>query len=163
MDHTDVYTSFERSELDELKSSLISSLEGEVSCKVKSEPSSPQRSFRPSRPLCDLVSAFPVDFFVFAPSSPFRSSALPRTLSVKDLVSRFEAYSIPTMGDSAAASSEAAERMGQVSSAKGCITRHLKTLEVHENAGTLVSSEFTKVFNKVQLQIDKFIDLDEAV
>ena len=111
-DHTDVYTSFERSELDELKSSLISSLEGEVSCEVKSEPSSPQRSFRPSRPLCDLVSAFPAGLSVSAPSSPFKSGALPRTSSVKDLVSRFETYSIPTMGEPAAAGSEAAERMG---------------------------------------------------
>ena len=111
-DHTDVYTSFERSELDELKSSLISSLEGEVSCKVKSEPSSPQRSFRPSGPLCDLVSAFPTGLSVSAPSSPFKSGTLPRTSSVKDLVSRFEISNIPTMGDSAGASSEAVERMG---------------------------------------------------
>ena len=67
------------------------------------------------------------------------------------------------MGDSESAVREAAREMGKVKSAKAWITRHLRTLTVIENAGTLNATEFTKVFDKVQLQIDKLIDLDGIV
>ena len=64
------------------------------------------------------------------------------------------------MGDSDSAIREAAQEMGKVKSAKAWITWHLKALTVLENAGTLNGAEFTKVFDKVQLQIDKLIDSD---
>ena len=67
------------------------------------------------------------------------------------------------MGDSESAAREATREMGKVKSAKAWITRHLKALTVLENAGTLNGPEFTKVFDKVQLQIDKLIDLDGEV
>ena len=67
------------------------------------------------------------------------------------------------MGDSDSAIREAAQEMGKVKSAKAWITRHLKALTVLETAGTLNGPEFTKVFDKVQLQIDKLIDSDGIV
>ena len=67
------------------------------------------------------------------------------------------------MGDSDSAIREAARPIGRVTAAKAWITRHLKTLTVLENAGTLNGPEFTKVFDKVQYQIDKLIDLDGIV
>ena len=67
------------------------------------------------------------------------------------------------MGDSESAVREAAREMGKVKSAKAWITRHLKALTVLENAGTLNGPEFTKVFDKVHLQIDKLMDLDGIV
>ena len=67
------------------------------------------------------------------------------------------------MGESDSAVRDAAPEMGRVRSAKAWITRHLKALTVLENAGMLNGSEFTKIFDKVQLQIDKLIDFDGVV
>ena len=117
-DPPDDIFSFERSEIDELKTSLLSSLEGEDCDKAKSAPSSPQRRL-PSGPLCDLWSVFPLGLSVSAPSSPLKTGVIPRTSSVKDIVHKFETLNTSDMGDPTAAGSEAAEKVGQLSCAKG--------------------------------------------
>ena len=81
----------DRSEIESLKTSLISSLDGEFVIETQSVPSSPNRA---------LLSALPFDQTTSAPTSPVRfgSTAVPRTSSVKDLVNQFETLCTPRLG-----------------------------------------------------------------
>ena len=59
------------------------------------------------------------------------------------------------MGDSDAAKAEATEMLTQVGQAKCWITRYLKRLKAHDDAGTLNGDHFKLTFDKVQTQMDK--------
>ena len=146
----------DRSEIESLKSSLISSLDGESVIETQSAPSSPRRA---------LLSALPFEQTTSAPTSPVRfgSTVVPRTSSVKDLVVQFETLCIPKMGDPNAAASEAVTMLRQLSTAKGWITRYVKALEVSHLAGNLDADVFKEQFAKVNAQLDKLMNLNTDI
>ena len=85
IDPPDDITNEQRFEIEFEKSSLISSLDGELCDESRSAPQSPEGRLL-SRPVLDLLSVPPFGLSVSAPSSPFRSGTIPRTSNVRDLV-----------------------------------------------------------------------------
>ena len=85
IDPPDDITDEQRSDLELDKSSLISSLEGEVREESRSAPQSPESRLL-SRPVHHLLSVPPLGLSVSTPSSPIRTGTIPRTSSVRDLV-----------------------------------------------------------------------------
>ena len=83
IDPPDDITDEQRSEIELEKSSLLSSLDGESCEESRSAPQSPESRLL-SRPVRDLLSVPPLDFL--CPLCLVRSSKIPRTLSVRDLV-----------------------------------------------------------------------------
>ena len=144
-------------EFSSLHASLISDVEGEdIVTEVKSAPSSPSSlAFRDISPLRTAS----------APSSPSRSgsSVIPRTSSVKALVSQFENNPPSIMAGNAR--KEAADDMRKIGHCKGWITRYfnkLETLLIASN-DVLDSNEFKTLSDQLQVQFDKMLAYRDSV
>ena len=79
------------------------------------------------------------------------------------LLWQFDTAGTLNMGDSDAAKAEATEMLTQVSQAKCWITRYLKHWKAHDDVETLKGDNFILISDKVQIQMDKLIDLHTAI
>ena len=147
----------EQLELSSLHASLISDVEGEyIVTEVKSAPSSPSSlAFRDISPLRTSST----------PSSPSRhgSSVIPRTSSVKALVSQFNNNQPSIMADKA--KKEAADSLRKISYCKGWVTKYFNQLDTLLITGedTLNPNEFKSISDKLQIQFDKMLSLRDSI